>query len=105
MSQETQFRNLFDKLQKPGKTGENTTILLETRLDNVVSDLDFSSEKEAEQLITHNGHLHQQQKANIPSAGSKGLERYPFCKELKKQKSSLSSKKIKNMWPSLFRHG
>ena len=35
--QETQFRNLLEKAsKKPGKTGENFLILLESRLDNVV---------------------------------------------------------------------
>ena len=56
--QETQFRNLFDKAaKKPGKTGENLLILLETRLDNVVFRLGFAaSRKEARQLVTH-GHF------------------------------------------------
>ena len=67
--QETQFRNLFDKAaKKPGKTGENLLILLETRLDNVVFRLGFAaSRKEARQLVTH-GHLRVSgEKADIPS--------------------------------------
>ncbi len=48
--QETQFRNLFEKAdRKPGMTGENLLIMLETRLDNVAFRLGFaSSRKEAD---------------------------------------------------------
>ena len=67
--QETQFRNLFDKAaKKPGKTGENLLILLETRLDNVVFRLGFAaSRKEARQLVTHGHFTVNGKKADIPS--------------------------------------
>lgn len=67
--QETQFRNLFDKAaKKPGKTGENLLILLETRLDNVVFRLGFAaSRKEARQLVTHGHFTINGKKADIPS--------------------------------------
>ena len=67
--QETQFRNLFEKAAKrPGKTGENLLILLETRLDNVVFRLGFAaSRKEARQLVTHGHFTVNGKKADIPS--------------------------------------
>ena len=67
--QETQFRNLFEKAaKKPGMTGENLLILLETRLDNVVFRLGFaSSRKEARQLVTHGHFTVNGKKADIPS--------------------------------------
>ena len=67
--QETQFRNLFDKAaKKAGKTGENLLIMLETRLDNVVFRLGFSSSrKEARQLVTHGHFTINGKKADIPS--------------------------------------
>ena len=56
--QETQFRNYFEKAaRKPGITGDNLLIMLETRLDNTVFRMGFaSSRKEARQLVTH-GHF------------------------------------------------
>ena len=67
--QETQFRNLFEKAaKKPGMTGENLLILLESRLDNVVFRLGFaSSRKEARQLVTHGHFTVNGKKADIPS--------------------------------------
>ena len=67
--QETQFRNLFDKAaKKPGKTGENLLILLETRLDNVVFRLGFAaSRKEARQLVDHKFITVNGKVINIPS--------------------------------------
>jgi len=67
--QETQFLNLFKKAErKPGITGENLMILLETRLDNVVFRLGFaSSRKEARQLVSHGHFLVNGRKVNIPS--------------------------------------
>ena len=68
--QETQFRNLFDKAaKKPGKTGENLLILLETRLDNVVFRLGLAStRKQARQVVRH-GHITVNGKrCDIPSA-------------------------------------
>ena len=67
--QETQFRNLFEKASKrPGKTGENLLIMLESRLDNVVFRLGFAaSRKEARQLVTHGHFTINGKKADIPS--------------------------------------
>ncbi len=67
--QETQFRNLFEKAdRKPGMTGENLLIMLETRLDNVAFRLGFaSSRKEARQLVNHGHFKVNGKKVNIPS--------------------------------------
>lgn len=67
--QEAQFRNTFDKAsRKTGITGENLLIMLETRLDNVVFRLGFtSSRKEARQLVTHGHFQVNGKKVDIPS--------------------------------------
>ena len=67
--QETQFRNYFDKAaRKPGMTGANLLIMLETRLDNTVFRMGFaSSRKEARQLVTHGHFTVNGKKVNIPS--------------------------------------
>jgi len=66
---EKQFKNYFimaDK--KPGMTGENLLIILESRLDNVVYRMGMaSSRKEARQLVLHNHFRVNGKKANIPS--------------------------------------
>ena len=61
--QESQFRNLFrSAAQTGGVTGENLLVGLETRLDNVIFRLGFSSSRnQARQLVRHrhvevNGH-------------------------------------------------
>ncbi len=66
---ENQFRRTFKRAaQLKGRTGDNLLLLLETRLDNVVYRLGFTTSRaEARQLIRHghfsiNGH-----KATIPS--------------------------------------
>ncbi len=66
---EGQFRKYFDKAaKKPGITGENLLIMLETRLDNVVFRMGFgSSRKEARQLVRHGHFTVNGKKANIPS--------------------------------------
>lgn len=66
---ESQFRNYFDKAaKKKGLTGENLLSMLETRLDNVVFRMGFSSSrKEARQLVTHNHFMVNGKKQNIPS--------------------------------------
>jgi len=52
---ERYFRNLFDRAAKrPGVTGENLLVMLETRLDNVVYRMGFaSSRRQARQLVRH----------------------------------------------------
>ena len=53
--QESQFRNLFrSAAKKGGVTGENLLVGLETRLDNVIFRLGFSSSRsQARQLVRH----------------------------------------------------
>ena len=94
--QETQFRNLFDKAaKKPGKTGENLLILLETRLDNVVFRLGFAaSRKEARQLVTHGHFTINGKKANIPSMEVKAGD---VIAVKAKSQSSPKFKEIKEM--------
>ena len=87
---EKPFRNYYQKAQKkPGMTGENLMILLESRLDNVVFRMGFArTRKEARQIVDHKHVLVNGKCVNIPSylvkAGdeieirekSKGSERY-----------------------------
>jgi small subunit ribosomal protein S4 len=68
-TQETQFRNYFEKAARTrGVTGELLLQQLERRLDNVVHRLGFSSSRrQARQLVRH-GHVHVDgRKVNIPS--------------------------------------
>jgi len=68
-TQETQFRNYFEKAARTkGVTGEVLLQQLERRLDNVVHRLGFSSSRrQARQLVRH-GHVHVDgRKVNIPS--------------------------------------
>lgn len=55
---ERQFRRYYrEALRRPGVTGENLIILLETRLDNVVYRMGFAdSRAQARQLVQH-GHV------------------------------------------------
>ena len=55
---ERQFKNYFDVAEhRPGVTGENLLRLLETRLDNTVFRMGFSSSRaQARQLVAH-GHF------------------------------------------------
>ena len=52
---EKPFRNYYKKAQKkPGQTGENLMVMLETRLDNVVFRMGFArTRKEARQIVDH----------------------------------------------------
>ncbi len=94
--QETQFRNLFEKAaSKPGKTGDNLLILLETRLDNVVFRLGFaSSRKEARQLVTHGHFTINGKKADIPSMEVKAGD---VIKVKEKSQNSPKFKEVKEM--------
>ena len=68
-TQETQFRNYFEKAARTkGVTGQMLLQQLERRLDNVVHRLGFSSSRrQARQLVRH-GHVHVDgRKVNIPS--------------------------------------
>ena len=90
---ETQFRNYFEKAaRKPGITGENLLIMLETRLDNAVFRLGMgASRKEARQLITHGHFTVNGQKVDIPSYAVKPGD------VIKVKEKSTSSPKFKEM--------
>lgn len=66
---EKPFRNYYQKAQKkPGQTGENLMIMLETRLDNVVFRMGFArTRKEARQIVGHKHVLVNGKCVNIPS--------------------------------------
>jgi small subunit ribosomal protein S4 len=66
---ERQFRRYFREAERrPGLTGENLVVILETRLDNVVYRLGFAdSRDQARQLVRH-GHFDVDgARVNIPS--------------------------------------
>ncbi|NNM33146.1 MAG: 30S ribosomal protein S4, partial [Gemmatimonadetes bacterium] len=67
--QEKQFRNLFTyAATRPGVTGDNLIIALESRLDNVVFRMGFASNRrQARQLIRHRHVAVNGQTVNIPS--------------------------------------
>ena len=90
---ETQFRNYFDKAaRKPGITGENLLVMLETRLDNAVFRLGMgASRKEARQLITHGHFTVNGKKVDIPSYAVKPGD------VIKVKEKSVSSPKFKEM--------
>lgn len=66
---ERQFRNYYiEAARRAGTTGEILLQLLESRLDNVVYRMGFSSSRaEARQLVRHNGIKVNGRKVNIPS--------------------------------------
>ncbi len=66
---EKPFRNYYKKAQKkPGMTGENLMIILETRLDNVIFRMGFArTRKEARQIVDHKHVLVNGKQVNIPS--------------------------------------
>ena len=94
--QETQFRNLFEKAaRRPGITGENLMVYLETRLDNVVFRLGFaSSRKEARQLVNHGHFTVNAVKVNIPSFAVKAGD---VIKVKEKSTNSPKFKEVKEM--------
>lgn len=66
---ERQFRNYYKKASKvKGSTGENLLRMLESRLDNVVYRMGFSTTRaEARQLVSHRGILVNEKIVNVPS--------------------------------------
>ncbi len=66
---EKPFRNYYQKAQKkPGQTGENLMIMLETRLDNVIFRMGLArTRKEARQIVGHKHVLVNGKQVNIPS--------------------------------------
>lgn len=67
---ERQFSNYFVKAEKrPGLTGTNLLVMLESRLDNVLYRLGFAdSRAQARQLVAHGHVTLNGRKTNIPSA-------------------------------------
>ncbi len=66
---ERPFRNYYTKAErKPGQTGENLMVMLETRLDNVIFRLGWArTRKEARQIVDHKAILVNGKQVNIPS--------------------------------------
>jgi small subunit ribosomal protein S4 len=66
---ERQFKRYFDTAERrPGVTGENLLRLLETRLDNVVFRMGFSSSRaQARQLVAHGHFMVNGRGTTIPS--------------------------------------
>ncbi len=66
---EKQFRRYYAEAnRRPGKTGENLVILLESRLDNVVYRAGLArTRRQARQLVSHGHFLVNGRKVNIPS--------------------------------------
>ncbi len=66
---ERQFRRYFHEAERrPGLTGENLLVVLESRLDNVVYRLGFAdSRAQARQLVQHGHFLVNGRRTNIPS--------------------------------------
>jgi len=66
---ERQFRRCFREAERrPGLTGENLLILLESRLDNVIYRLGFAeSRAHARQLVQHGHFVVNGRRTNIPS--------------------------------------
>lgn len=66
---ERQFRRYFHEAERrPGLTGENLLILLESRLDNVIYRLGFAdSRAQARQLVQHGHFVVNGRRTNIPS--------------------------------------
>ena len=66
---ERQFRNYFHKAERAkGPTGENLIVMLERRLDNVVTRIGLASSRaQARQLVLHGHVMVNGKKVNIPS--------------------------------------
>ena len=66
---EKQFRGYYEEaVRKPGKTGENLLVILESRLDNVVYRAGFAPSRDAaRQLVRHGHFLVNGVKVDIPS--------------------------------------
>ena len=90
---ETQFHNYFEKAaNKPGITGENLLIMLETRLDNAVFRLGMgASRKEARQLVCHGHFTVNGKRVDIPSYAVKPGD------VIAVKEKSVSSPKFKEM--------
>ena len=93
---ERQFRNIFDRVkEEPGVTGENLLVALETRLDNVVYRMGFSSSrKAARQLVRHRHVQVNGRTVDVPSFGLAAQDEIrlaPASKDLISVKASLEA--------------
>jgi len=93
---EKQFRNTFEKAaRKPGITGENLLIMLESRLDNVVYRMGFAvTRREARQMVVHGHYTVNGKKVNIPSYMVKAGD---VIKVKEKSQNSPTFKEIKEI--------
>ena len=66
---EKQFRGYYEEAQRrPGKTGENLLVILESRLDNTVFRMGFvNSRNQGRHFVRHNHFTVNGKKVNIPS--------------------------------------
>ncbi|HLB54979.1 MAG TPA: 30S ribosomal protein S4, partial [Gemmatimonadales bacterium] len=66
---ENQFRNTFERAsQEPGVKGTNLLVALETRLDNIVYRMNFSTSRKAARQLVRHGHVQVNgERVNIPS--------------------------------------
>jgi small subunit ribosomal protein S4 len=90
---ERQFKNYFKKaLDMKGITGKNLLVLLETRLDNVVYLLGFSSSRpQARQLVNHGHILVNGNKVSIPSYQIKVGQEVEISEKAKKMEPIIQS--------------
>ena len=84
---ERQFRNYFKSAAiGRGSTGDNLLKMLESRLDNVVYRMGFSSTRaEARQLVSHKGIMLNERVINIPSYQVKAGDKIAVRERAKKQ--------------------
>ena len=81
---EKPFHNNFEKAQKikEGTTGDNTLVLLELRLDNVIFRLGYArTRKEARQIVGHKHVLVNGKCVNIPSYQVKAGDVISICEK------------------------
>ena len=90
---EKPFRNYYAKAErKPGQTGENLMVMLETRLDNVIFRLGWArTRREARQIVDHKDILVNGKHVNIPSYAVKAGD---IIEVKEKKKSSQRFKDI-----------
>jgi small subunit ribosomal protein S4 len=90
---EIQFKNYFKRaLKMKGVTGKNLLVLLETRLDNVVYLLGFSSSRpQARQLVNHGHILVNGNKVSIPSYQVKVGQEVGISEKAKKMEPIIQS--------------
>ncbi len=90
---EGQFKNYFKRaLKMKGITGKNLLVLLETRLDNVVYLLGFTTSRpQARQLVNHGHILVNGNKVTIPSYQVKGGQEVEISERAKKMEPIIQS--------------